>query len=57
MNAPPLQQVKRPIGIKIQQIVRNPDGVTLTDSTVEVHGNNLKSCERLARKIFKEDLK
>jgi len=43
--------------VTIQKIKRNPDGVCLDDSYVQVKNHDIKVCEKLARKIYNEDLR
>ena len=43
--------------VKISRVTRNPDGVCLDEKFVQVDNYNIKTCEKVARKIYKEDLK
>jgi len=43
--------------VKIISTRFNPDGVTLQTREVHAQGNNLKECEKIARDIWRSELK
>ena len=43
--------------VTISRTTRNPDGVRLDEKTVDVHNHDIKKCEKIARNIWKEELR